>query len=989
MALPSDDAFAAPRPRRAPPPPSFDWSLDPLDSCSNHTATWATHPVTAATGTATRTKGALGPDAAPAASSSMLGGEGAKPAAGSAGGAEWAAASVTLADCVLVLPDDEVAYWAAWLWPSALSDRINWPSKQAEQAARQWQTRARGSAGGSQAAGEGWGCPPAAPGLRSWLQQLGMGLPRTHLYRPRAQRPSPPTPSTLNVTPGSLTGEGAAVVDAVPTRVVILRSDARALFPELDGRDSPQVMQGHTLIVGSPLLPPPVRPPCLDLANLSLGRLVRTDDAVLQLHSLLLTNAAPYTKGRRHKLFNSDLLLFNVAVLVPPEEARLLRYVSEGGSISPVAIDLADQPAFMEVYPLTTPATLAYNRVRAPWPPISQTLVDSKPMLLTGLPPESSAQGVSPPEATQRLTVGAYPLNGLDPLGEALPFRMTVLSSLNEGPTVQPGSAVDIMSLLEVTVTKPANGDPAAGGSGATVIELRDLCDLFFDISARPAKSVEAGSAGPQPVIIKRAVVVQGQVMDRSPDSIPNRVLNMSGSYNTVAASLPPGYLSQPMTPTKVLSSLGPGQVPSLPGAWFSLRYLTLLDLPLGPEDQFPLSMSALMAWTWQLASWAAAPVLVIANCTLVLAPDEIAYWAASLAPYVPQSMQQSQGEGQGEGQSQSQGQGKGKGRGQGQAGPQLCQGDPWVAAYPNFYPGVLLLNVSLQTPDRQQQQLEQEQQVVQGKVERVPWMCRRGKALQPGTGFQALTGPPSSPGWPLPLTQATPVFRRLTRAAFRSAATSAAVMAASRGMGRENNSREAVQGACTQVLMLTGDATADEDLQGLVLGGDWVLACSSSSPQGCSLDLGQLPPGALTLEPNASLTLLGLNLVNAQPPVSQLLHLQGAYQPDHCQGLDLGGPTTVPPLDPLTSLSPSGSSVPTSREADQPTSLLPPTTSPGTTPAHQERFSSNSSRDSSGQGASIPGGSMCCTGAARPWLGTQGLLLLGAPLWALGGACR
>ncbi|KAL6763747.1 hypothetical protein V8C86DRAFT_195985 [Haematococcus lacustris] len=532
-------------------------------------------------------------------------------------------------------------------------------------------------------------------------------------------------------------------------------------------------MQGHTLIVGSPLLPPPVRPPCLDLANLSLGRLVRTDDAVLQLHSLLLTNAAPYTKGRRsvwrgsmlmshpwlracgqlssmlwglrvpeplltnHKLFNSDLLLFNVAVLVPPEEARLLRYVSEGGSISPVAIDLADQPAFMEVYPLTTPATLAYNRVRPPWPPISQTLVDSKPMLLTGLPPESSAQGVSPSEATQRLTVGAYPPDGLDPLGEALPFCMTVLSSLNEGPTVQPGrSDTDIMSLLEVTVTKPANGDPAAGGSGATVIELRDLCDLFFDISARPAKSVEVGSAGPQPVIIKRAVVVQGQVMDRSPDSIPNRVLNMSGSYNTVAASLPLGYLSQPMTPTNVLSSLGPGQVPSLPGAWFSLRYLTLLDLPLGPEDQFPLSMSALMAWTWQLArggfppapsppgsspdpgpvkdpnmtlhpptlhpapppalappslgrSWAAAPVLVIANCTLVLAPDEIAYWAASLAPYVPQPMQQSQGEGQGQGQSQSQGQGKGKGRGQGQAGPQVCQGDPWVAAYPNFYPGV------------------------------------------------------------------------------------------------------------------------------------------------------------------------------------------------------------------------------------------------------------------------------------------------------------
>ncbi|KAL6763746.1 hypothetical protein V8C86DRAFT_195804 [Haematococcus lacustris] len=163
---------------RAPPPPSFDWSLDPLDSCSNHTATWATHPVTAATGTATRTKGALGPDAAPAASSSMPGGEGAKPAAGSAGGAEWAAASVTLADCVLVLPDDEVAYWAAWLWPSALSDRMDWPSQQAEQAARQWLTRARGSAGGSQAAGEGWGCPPAAPGLRSWLQQLGMGLPR-------------------------------------------------------------------------------------------------------------------------------------------------------------------------------------------------------------------------------------------------------------------------------------------------------------------------------------------------------------------------------------------------------------------------------------------------------------------------------------------------------------------------------------------------------------------------------------------------------------------------------------------------------------------------------------------------------------------------------------------------------------------------------------------------------------------------------------------
>ncbi|KAJ9512089.1 hypothetical protein QJQ45_012641 [Haematococcus lacustris] len=1005
--LPSDDAFAAPRPRRAPPPPSFDWSLDPLDSCSNHTATWATHPVTAAT----RTNGALGPDAAPATISSRPGGEGAKPAAGAAGGAEWAAASVTLADCVLVLPDDEVAYWAAWLWPSALSDRMDWPSQQAEQAARQWLTRARGSAGGSQAAGEGWGCPPAAPGLRSWLQQLGMGLPRTHLYRPRAQRPSPPTPSTLNVTPGSLTGEGAAVVAAVPTRVVILRSDARALFPELDGRDSPQVMQGHTLVVGSPLLPPPVRPPCLDLANLSLGRLVRTDDAVLQLHSLLLTNAAPYTKGRRsvwrgsmlmshpwlracgqlssmlwglrvpeplltnHKLFNSDLLLFNVAVLVPPEEARLLRYVSEGGSISPVAIDLADQPAFMEVYPLTTPATLAYNQVRAPWPPISQTLVDSKPMLLTGLPPESSAQGVRPPEATQRLTVGAYPPNGLDPLGKALPFRMTVLSSLNEGPTVQPGSAADIMSLLEVTVTKPANGDPAAGGSGATVIELRDLCDLFFDISARPATSVEAGSAGPQPVIIKRAVVVQGQVMDRTPDSIPNRVLNMSGSYNTVATSLPPGYLSQPMTPTKVLSSLGPGQVPSLPGAWFSLRYLTLLDLPLGPEDQFPLSMSALMAWTWQLASWAAAPVLVIANCTLVLAPDEIAYWAASLAPYVPQSMQQSQGEGQGQGQSQSQGQGKGKGRGQGQAGPQ-----------------VLLLNVSLQTPDRQQQQLEQEQQVVQGKVERVPWMCRRGKALQPGTAQ------------PLPLLLllaalcdhdtphsllATPVFRRLTRAAFRSAATSAAVMAASRGMGRENNSREAVQGACTQVLMLTGDATADEDLQGLVLGGDWVLACSSSSPQGCSLDLGQLPPGALTLDPNASLTLLGLTLVNAQPPVSQLLHLQGAYQPDHCQGLDLGGPTTVPPLNPSTSLSPSGSSVPTSRQANQPTFFLPPTTSPGATPAHQDRVSSNSSRDSSGQGASIPGGSMCCTGAARPWLGTQGLLLLGAPLWALGGACR
>ncbi|GFH25744.1 hypothetical protein HaLaN_23755, partial [Haematococcus lacustris] len=197
-----------------------------------------------------------------------------------------------------------------------------------------------------------------------------------------------------------------------------------------------------------------------------------------------------------HKLFNSDLLLFNVAVLVPPEEARLLRYVSEGGGISPVAIDLADQPAFMEVRP--------------PWPPISQTLVDSKPMLLTGLPTESSAQGVSPPEATQRLTVGAYPPDGLDPLGEALPFRMTVLSSLNEGPTVQPGrSDTDIMSLLEVTVTKPANGDPAAGGSGATVIELRDLCDLFFDISARPAKSVEAGFAGPQPVIIKRAVVVQ------------------------------------------------------------------------------------------------------------------------------------------------------------------------------------------------------------------------------------------------------------------------------------------------------------------------------------------------------------------------------------------------------------------------------------------------------------------------------------------------
>ncbi|GFH11524.1 hypothetical protein HaLaN_07035 [Haematococcus lacustris] len=159
MALPSDDAFAAPRPRRVPPPPSFDWSLDPLDSCSNHTAAWATHPppgfpaasdghtrspavtvppVRAATGTATRTKGALGPDAAPAASSSIPGGEGAKPAAGAAGGAEWATASVTLADCVLVLPDDEVAYWAAWLWPSALT----------------------------------------APGLRSWLQQLGMGLPR-------------------------------------------------------------------------------------------------------------------------------------------------------------------------------------------------------------------------------------------------------------------------------------------------------------------------------------------------------------------------------------------------------------------------------------------------------------------------------------------------------------------------------------------------------------------------------------------------------------------------------------------------------------------------------------------------------------------------------------------------------------------------------------------------------------------------------------------
>ncbi|GFH11523.1 hypothetical protein HaLaN_07033 [Haematococcus lacustris] len=85
------------------------------------------------------------------------------------------------------------------------------------------------------------------------------------------------------------------------------------------------------------------------------------------------------------------------------------------------------------------------------------------------------------------------------------------------------------------------------------------------------------------------------------------------------------------------------------------------------------------------------------------------------------------------------------------------------------------------------------------------------------GLGFQALTGPPSSPGWPLPLTQATPVFRRLTRASFQSAANSAAVMAASRGMGRENNSREAVQGACTQVLMLTGDATADGDLHGLV----------------------------------------------------------------------------------------------------------------------------------------------------------------------------